>query len=141
MPDPTAVLVVDDDASTQSFLVAVVKRLGLNPSVAGDGRTALLKIAADEPAAILLDLITPEFDGFEVLRELRFTSPEILQRVIVIIAAGGHRVETCKELDEVWKFFRKPLDISKLGSSLLDCVGASASQTDRRSVYKTTPQP
>src|SRR5438132_13312557 len=111
MTHPAAVLVVEDDASTQSLLAAIVNRLGLKARVAGDGREALAMIAAEAPAAIILDLLLPEVDGFEVMRRLRRNAPELLAKTIVITAAAIRNVGQWPELALCWTFSREPLDI------------------------------
>ncbi len=136
-----AVLVVDDDASTAGLFVAVIKYLGLAPRTAGDGREALAIIAAERPHAVILDLVMPELDGFEVLRILKSTAPDLLQRIIVVTAAAGQRVDHCRELDRVWKFLRKPVDIDQLGDALLGCVGAAAERSGRGSAHEALPRP
>ncbi len=133
MPDLAAVLVVDDDLSTLRLMVAVIKHLGLNPLTAGNGREALMIIAAEDPAAIILDLLMPELDGFEVLRRLNTRSPHMMQRVIVVTAAMGPRVDDCRELNQVWSFFRKPMDIDQLSTSLIACLAASDEKAGRSS--------
>jgi DNA-binding response OmpR family regulator len=139
MPNSGAVLIVEDDASTQGLLVAVVRRLGMRAKTADDGGAALAMIATEPPAAIILDLIMPGVDGFEVLRQLRHGSSGLLARTIVI-TAGTARVGDHPDLDLVWKFFRKPLDIQLLGMSVFDCVHASAKKAGRDGAYETPPQ-
>jgi CheY-like chemotaxis protein len=141
MPDLPAVLVVDDDASTQGLLVAVIKHLGLRPLTAGNGHEALAIIVADDPAAIILDLIMPVLDGFEVLQRLNASSPYVLRRVIVVTAAMGSRVDDCRELQQVWSFFRKPMDIEQLSASLIACVAASEEKVGRGSTHVAQPWP
>ena len=140
MLDPAAVLIVDDDDSTQGLLSAVVRRLGLRPLNAGDGRQALTMIAADRPSAIVLDLLMPKINGFELLRHFKRNSPELLARTIVVSAASGRLVDDCREIELVWRFFRKPLDIDQFGRALLDCIGASR-KTGRDGAYEAPPRP
>ena len=140
MPISPAVLVVEDDSSTQGLLVAVIKRLGLSAKTAGDGREALARIAVEMPAAMILDLLMPEVDGFEVLRQLHARAPQLLGKTIVVSAAAV-RDGQCPELSLVWRFFRKPLDIEQLGNTLLDCIGASSKQAGRDGAYETPPRP
>ena len=141
MPDLAAVLVVDDDVSTLRLMVAVIRHLGLKPLTAENGREALLVIAAEDPAAIILDLLMPELDGFEVLRRLSARSPHMLRRVIVLTAAMGPRVDGCRELSEVWSFFRKPMDIDQLCGSLIGCLASSEEKAGRGSTYEVLPRP
>ena len=74
MPDGLGVvLVVDDDANNRDLLSRRLKRLGYVADVAADGREALDSIAARTYDLILLDVMMPGLDGFEVLRRLRET--------------------------------------------------------------------
>jgi CheY-like chemotaxis protein len=141
MSDLPAVLVVDDDAATMGLLVAVLKHLGLKPRTAGDGREALAIIAADEPGAIILDLLMPEPDGFDVLRHLRVHAPHMLRRVIVVTAAMGPKVDNCGELGNVWKLFRKPMEIDQFAASLLTCLAEAEQRTGRGSTHGALTRP
>jgi pilus assembly protein CpaE len=68
---PEKILVVDDDPQTVKYLSIYLKRLGYEPLEALDGMTAL-KIAHEQrPDMIVLDVMMPGMDGFEVARSLR----------------------------------------------------------------------
>src|SRR5436305_7554058 len=136
-----AVLVVEDDLSTQGLLVAIVKHLGLSCRTAGDGRAALSSIREAMPAVIILDLIMPEMDGFDVLREMKRNAPELLLRTIVVTAAAIRNIGEVPELGLVWKFLRKPLDIDQLGAAILGCIRQGENEAGRGSVYETPPRP
>src|SRR5258706_14850966 len=109
MPNRAAVLVVEDDLSTQGLLVAVLKHLGLQARTADDGRIALAMIAEAIPATIILDLIMPQMDGFEVLRHFNRHLPDLLRRTIVITAASIRNADEHPDLEQVWQVFRTPL--------------------------------
>jgi CheY-like chemotaxis protein len=140
MPTST-VLVVEDDLSTQNLLVAIIKHLGLQTTIAGDGRAALEMLAKQTPDAILLDLIMPRVDGFEVLRQMKRKAPELLSRTIVVTAAAIRNVDEIPELALVREFLRKPLDIDQLSACLLDCIAGRTPKTDRGAAYETPPRP
>jgi CheY-like chemotaxis protein len=141
MPDLPAVLVVDDDASTRGLLVALLKHLGLKPRTADNGREALAIITAEDPAAIILDLLMPVVDGFELLYRLSVSTPHLLRRVVVVTAAIGHRVDDCRELALVWSVFRKPMDIEQFSASLIACLAASSEEAGRDSSLGILPRP
>ena len=141
MPNPAAVLVVEDDVSTQGLLVAVVKHLGLQARAADDGHAALRMIADEVPAVIILDLIMPQMDGFEVLRHFRRNSPELLARTIVISAAAIRNTGEVPDLNRVWKFFRKPLDVDQFGDAVLSCAGQVLEKTGRDGAYEAPSRP
>ncbi|XXF78825.1 response regulator [Myxococcaceae bacterium GXIMD 01537] len=65
------VLVVDDDASTRELVSRNLRRAGFSTTEARSGEDALLKARVSPPALVVLDLMMPNLDGFEVLRRLR----------------------------------------------------------------------
>jgi DNA-binding response OmpR family regulator len=82
-------LIVDDD---RDILEIIQKRLvqeGYEVISACDGEEALLKVKEDKPDIILLDLVMPKLDGFEVLKEVKRMREENNDkwRPIIIISA------------------------------------------------------
>jgi PAS domain S-box-containing protein len=65
------VLVVDDDSSTRELVSRSLRRAGFSTSEAHNGEDALLKARVSPPTLVVLDLMMPNLDGFEVLRRLR----------------------------------------------------------------------
>jgi CheY-like chemotaxis protein/anti-sigma regulatory factor (Ser/Thr protein kinase) len=65
------ILVVEDDAGTREMLQRTLEKETLAVRTAENGRVALQRIAEERPGIVLLDLMMPEMDGFEFLRELR----------------------------------------------------------------------
>ena len=65
------VLVVDDQPRVLKFIEIDLKLRGFEVFCAGSGEQALAVISSAKPDIILLDMVMPEKDGFEVLRELR----------------------------------------------------------------------
>ncbi len=74
VPTTRPVLVVDDDRKIVALVRAYLEREGFRVIVAYDGREALRQARKGEPALIVLDLMLPEIDGFEVMRLLRAES-------------------------------------------------------------------
>jgi len=72
-PFPTTrpILVVDDDRKIVALVRAYLEREGFTVITAYDGREALSQARAEDPALIVLDLMLPELDGYEVMRLLR----------------------------------------------------------------------
>jgi two-component system OmpR family response regulator len=64
-------LIVDDEENLRSMLAAALRYHGYGVTVAGDGRSALDLIATERPDLVLLDVMMPDLDGFEVCRRLR----------------------------------------------------------------------
>ncbi len=65
------VLVVDDEDNIRFMLDAALRHLGFEVSTAATGREALSAVAQWKPDAVLLDVMLPDLDGFEVTRRLR----------------------------------------------------------------------
>lgn len=68
---PYTVLVVDDTAANRSMMQVFLQRLGYSVTCASDGHSALEAFAESRPDMVLLDLIMPGMDGFEVTRRIR----------------------------------------------------------------------
>jgi two-component system OmpR family response regulator len=64
-------LLVDDEENLRSMLEAALRHLGFEVQSAATGREALAAAVADQPAVIVLDVMLPDLDGFEVCRRLR----------------------------------------------------------------------
>jgi DNA-binding response OmpR family regulator len=79
------VLVVDDEPMVRDVLARYLSQDGFEVTEAADGRTALERIAEQAPDLVVLDLMLPEIDGYEVLRDLRASSPT---PVIMLTARG-----------------------------------------------------
>jgi CheY-like chemotaxis protein len=70
--DPSRlVLVVEDDAAAREILHRTLEKEGWAMTTAENGRVALQRVAEQRPALILLDLMMPEMDGFQVVEALR----------------------------------------------------------------------
>lgn len=70
MNDPY-LLIVDDDPRNRRVLEVMLAGEGYRTVSVGSGRESLAAVGAELPAAILLDLMMPQIDGFEVVRQLR----------------------------------------------------------------------
>ncbi|MCH7587500.1 MAG: response regulator transcription factor [Chloroflexi bacterium] len=68
------ILVVDDEQNIVDLVALYLERDGFKVESANDGATALEMIQANEPALVVLDIMLPELDGFEVCRRTRATS-------------------------------------------------------------------
>jgi len=70
------ILLVDDEPSIVQLARMYLEREGFRIESANDGEAALAKVARDHPALVVLDVMLPKLDGFEVCRRLRaFQNP------------------------------------------------------------------
>lgn len=65
------ILVVDDEANIVQLARLYLEREGFHVQAVGDGRAALETVEREHPALVVLDVMLPELDGFEVCRRLR----------------------------------------------------------------------
>lgn len=96
------ILLVEDDLFFQNFYSKKLLEQGFRVEVAGDGNEALYKMKQVRPDLVLLDLIMPQKDGFEVLAEV--SRNENLKTVpIVVFSTLGQEddVERAKKLGAV----------------------------------------
>ncbi len=82
MADTPRVLVVADEPSITDLVAMALRYEGLDVQVARTGRGALEAVAEARPHLVILDVMLPDFDGFEVLR--RLGSDRISQRLPVL---------------------------------------------------------
>src|SRR5207302_10043861 len=66
----TRVLVVDDEAGIVEFVATALRYEGFDVAVADDGRSALEQVTSFRPEPVVLDVVLPDLDGFEVARRL-----------------------------------------------------------------------
>jgi two-component system, OmpR family, response regulator len=71
------VLVVDDEENITFLLDSALRHFGYDVKVARNGREALAEVDAFAPDVMLLDVMMPELDGFEVVRRLRLDGKKV----------------------------------------------------------------
>lgn len=107
------VLIVDDDPPIRMLLRQVFVRIGLTTREARDGVEALSCIDQAVPALMVLDLMMPRMNGWQVLEQLR--EQNLLDRVpvVVLTAVGPSRTESLGEFG-VRAILNKPFEIQDL---------------------------
>jgi len=80
------ILIVDDDIDTLRLLSLMLKKQGYQTVVAHNGSQGLLKMSEESPDLVLLDVMMPEMDGYEVARRLR-SNPETTKVPILMFTA------------------------------------------------------
>ena len=110
----TKILIVDDSPTERYYLTDILVKNGFAVSTADNGEDALVKMRADRPELILMDVVMPGANGFQVTRAIA-RDPE-LAAVPVIICSSKNQ-----ETDRIWgmrqgakDYFVKPVDPSQL---------------------------
>ncbi|HEX7153798.1 MAG TPA: response regulator [Thermoanaerobaculia bacterium] len=115
-------LVVDDDPGLQGLFFTLLGKDGFNVDCAPNGRLAFEYLKRSSYSVILLDLMMPDVNGFELLERLERDSPALLKRIIVMTGASQRAIEGL-DTKRVWGLIRKPFDINDLISSARLCAG------------------
>ena len=68
------ILVVDDEPSIREVVSLYLEQMGFNATVVSDGQSALNLLQSDPPDLVILDVMLPGVDGFEITRQVRATS-------------------------------------------------------------------
>jgi len=104
------ILIVDDSPTERYYLTEILVKNGFSVSTADNGEEALLKMRADRPELILMDVVMPGANGFQVTRSIA-RDPHLA--VVPVIICSSKNQET----DRIWgmrqgakDYFVKPVD-------------------------------
>lgn len=115
---PNHVLVVDDELFNRELLEGLLVPLGYEVTLAEDGKEALEKVKEKAPDVILLDIMMPLMDGFEVARQLK-GKEETKSIPIVMVTALSEVEDRIKALEAgANDFLTKPVDIAELRATV-----------------------
>lgn len=117
------VLAVDDVPLNLILVEKILHRYNFKVKKANGGQEALDMIAAEKPSLVLLDLMMPNFDGFDVLAALS-KSEETSNIPVVILSALNSESDIEKALSNGAKdFVTKPILMDKLLNCILRTLG------------------
>ena len=91
------ILVVDDEPNIVLSLEFLMKQAGFQVRTASDGEAGLTAIAAEQPDLVLLDVMMPRKNGYEVCQAIR-ANPDWKAIRIIMLTAKGREVEREKGL-------------------------------------------
>ena len=89
------VLIVDDDVATRNLFRRILVREGWTVREASDGQRALTQLDARKPTLMLLDIMMPNIDGYDVLKSVR-ANPDLADLPVIVVTSKDL---TRKELD------------------------------------------
>ena len=91
------ILIIEDDKFLRELVIQKLIKEGYETSEAVDGEEGIKKIKEEKPDLILLDLILPGIDGFEVLSKMR-EDPALAQIPVIILSNLGQKDDVEKGL-------------------------------------------
>ena len=126
----TKILIVDDDSNISELLKIYFENEGYNVKVACDGVEGLNMFKMFEPDLVLLDIMLPKKDGWQVCREIR----EVSSKPIIMVTAKGEVFDKVLGLElGAYDFVVKPFDMKELSArvkAILRCYQTHTNPND-----------
>jgi DNA-binding response OmpR family regulator len=127
------ILIVDDDKAVRASLACCLQASGYQAITAENGEEGLARFLSETPDAILIDIVMPERDGIETIRQIRQQRPDAR----VIAMSGGGQIEGCHYLKMATALganmsLEKPIDVSRLLGGLRALIYEPAAVESRR---------
>jgi DNA-binding response OmpR family regulator len=119
----TKILVIEDDPNQVRFLTHIFEREGYEVINASNGLVGLKKAREENPSLLLLDIMLPGLDGFEVCHRLRSDSTTSALPIIMMSAKGQDTDKATALRVGANEFFVKPMDRVALLSKILELLG------------------
>lgn len=117
------VLVVDDEPNIVLSLEFLMRRAGFEVTVARSGGEALKALEGPPPDLMLLDVMMPEFDGYEVCERIR-ARPEWRATKIIMLTARGREAERERGLAlGADAYVTKPFSTKELAAKVRELLG------------------
>ena len=112
------ILIVDDDTSITLSISFVLEKEGYIVTTAVDGEEAVKKAKEELPHLIVLDIMLPKINGFEVCKRLKANVQTREIRIIMLTAKGDEKDKRLAEELGVNGYITKPFDIDTLLSEI-----------------------
>jgi len=123
------VLVIEDDKFLQRLLVMKLAQDGFDVVGASDGEDGLRRIVTEPPDLVVLDLILPKMDGFEVLTQMRTNSQTRDIPVIVLSNLGQEEdVSRVKQLGAMEFLTKSDISIHEVVQKIKEALARHLSQ-------------
>ena len=121
------ILVIDDEDQLRDLLRLMLERAGHDVLEAPDGDVGVATVSAQQVDMVITDMVMPNKEGSETIREIRKSHPQIK---IIAISGGGHRAAE----DHVWApnergpdmALAKPFKSQELVAAVEQLLGAAA---------------
>ncbi len=124
--NPEKILVVDDDLNICELLRLYLTKEGYNVVIANDGQSAVTTFQEESPSLVLLDIMLPKLDGWQVCREIRKFS----ETPIIMLTAKGEVFDRVLGLElGADDYVVKPFDTKEIVARIKAVLRRSASST------------
>ncbi len=120
-------LIVEDDPSIRRLVEKLLLRNHIQIDIAPDGRIAIEKLQNNTYSVVVLDLMVPEVNGFEVIE---FLKEHGSRTPVAVVSAVSQQALTNLDLDIVKLVISKPFDVDEFTKAILNlCADAHAAES------------
>lgn len=136
------ILVIDDDFDLSEVIKMMLERNGHEVNVANSGQDGLDLIRENRFDLVVLDVMMPDMDGYQVARQLR-DNPETKDQMILILTARAQAIDKKAAFDAgADNFLAKPVPPKELNAKVLEMLEAGrASEGEMEGEPKPEPEP
>lgn len=125
--DEKRILIVDDDGAIRTLLLTILRRRGLLVDTARHGAEAIDRLAMCRYTVMLLDLMMPVMNGWQVLENV--AAMDAKNRPAVILLTAGTEPRDFNP-DIVVGSVRKPFDVELLYDTVIGCISGIAAESE-----------
>jgi DNA-binding response OmpR family regulator len=109
-------LIVEDDPAIRRLVGKLLQRRGIDIDIANDGKQAIEKIREGGYSVLILDLMIPEVNGFQIID---FVKKNQIRTPVVVVSAVSHQALTKLDRDVVKLVISKPFDVEEFTRAIL----------------------
>jgi DNA-binding response OmpR family regulator len=118
-------LVVEDDPAIRRLVEKLLMRRGISIDAAHDGKDAIDKLRTDGYSVVVLDLMLPEVNGYEVIAYIK----SMAERVpVVVVSAVSQQALKNLDYDVVKLVIAKPFDVHEFTNKIVELCQAPPNQ-------------
>lgn len=115
-------LIVEDDPAIRRLVEKLLRRHSIEIDTAGDGRTAIEKLKVNHYSVLVLDLMVPELNGFDVIDHIKSANNPV---PVAVVSAVSQQALTRLDLDVVKVVISKPFDVDEFTKAILTLCAES----------------
>jgi DNA-binding response OmpR family regulator len=109
-------LIVEDDPAIRKLVGKLLQRRGIDIDTARDGREAIEKIRSGRYSVLILDLMVPEVNGFEIID---FVKKNHIRTPVAVVSAVSHQALTKLDKAIVKLVIPKPFDVDEFTTAIV----------------------
>jgi two-component system alkaline phosphatase synthesis response regulator PhoP len=131
-PDETKrhrALIVEDDPAIRRLVGKLLQRRGIDIDIANDGKQAIEKIRTGSYSVLILDLMVPEVNGFEIID---FVRKHQIRTPVAVVSAVSHQALTKLDTEIVKLVISKPFDVEEFTTKIVAlCCGSQTAPSSQ----------